>query len=69
MIYRALLRLYPKSIREQFAEEMLAVHSSACQQARSAGRASLIRFQVREISGILFDLAGAFRLFAFEEAQ
>ena len=23
MIYRALLRLYPKSIREQFAEEML----------------------------------------------
>ena len=34
MIYRALLRLYPTSIREQFAEEMLAVHSSACERAR-----------------------------------
>ncbi len=66
MIYRALLRLYPTSIREQFAEEMLAVHSSACERARSASRASYLRFQVREIAGILFDLAGAFRLFAFE---
>lgn len=66
MIYRALLRLYPTSIREQFAEEMLSVHSSACERARSAGRPSYLRFQAWEIAGLLFDLAGAFRLIAFE---
>ncbi len=58
-IYTKLLRLYPKSLRDQFAEEMLDVHCQAAADARAAGGWPYLHFCLREFFGILFDLTTA----------
>lgn len=61
-IYTMLLRLYPKSLRDEFAEEMLAVHCQAAADARAAGGWQYLRFCLREFFGILSDLTTATHL-------
>lgn len=61
-IYTMLLRLYPKSLRDEFAEEMLAVHCQAAADARAAGGWQYLRFCLREFFGILADLTTATHL-------
>ena len=61
-IYTMLLRLYPKSLRDQFAEEMLDVHCQAAADARAAGGWLYLRFCLRELFGILSDLTTATHL-------
>ncbi len=61
-IYTKLLRLYPKSLRDQFAEEMLDVHCQAAADARAAGRWHYLRFCLREVFGILSDITTATHL-------
>ena len=55
-LYSALLRLYPKSMQEQYTEEMFEVHCDAAQQARSVGSWHYVLFCFREVSGLLFDV-------------
>lgn len=62
VIYTMLLRLYPKSLRDEFAEEMLAVHCQAAADARAAGGWHYLRFCLREFFGILSDLTTATHL-------
>jgi hypothetical protein len=61
-IFTMLLRLYPKSLRDQFAEEMLAVHCQAAADARAAGGWHYLRFCLREFFGILSDVTTATHL-------
>ena len=55
-LYSVLLRLYPKSLQEQYAMEMFEVHCEAAQQARSAGPWHYAVFCFREVFGLLFDV-------------
>lgn len=48
-LYKQVLRLYPMHFRVDFEQEMFAVFSEAGMDASSLGRASLIRFCLREI--------------------
>ncbi|HEV2399440.1 MAG TPA: hypothetical protein VGS27_21015 [Candidatus Sulfotelmatobacter sp.] len=52
-IYRQLLRLYPASYRQEFAEEMLAVFQDA--RSDNVNKKLLVRtiFQIREIAGLV----------------
>lgn len=58
-IYRMLLRLYPKVLRDEFAAEMLSVHCQAAADARAAGGWPYLCFCFREFFGILSDLTTA----------
>ena len=55
-LYSVLLRLYPKSLQEQYAMEMFEVHCDAALQARSVGTWHYALFCFREVFGLLFDV-------------
>jgi hypothetical protein len=52
-LYQTLLRLYPSSHRQQFAEEMIAVFRDVDADARKKGIVATARLYSREISGLL----------------
>lgn len=52
-IYRQLLRLYPTSYREEFAEEMLAVFQDVRLEKTNKTLLARTIFQIREIAGLI----------------
>jgi hypothetical protein len=52
-IYASLLRLYPRSYRECFTKEMLAVFEQAAEEHSRQGLAAFARFLTAEIAGVL----------------
>jgi hypothetical protein len=56
--YRALLRLYPREYRVQFAEEMLAVFTRAAEERRAQGWLPFAKFAVNECAGLLSGACG-----------
>ena len=52
-LYHHLLRLYPASHRDQFAEEMIAVFADVRSENKSKGLIPLFIFYVREITGLI----------------
>src|SRR5579864_8302664 len=57
-LYRDALRLYPKSYRQQFGEEMLVVFRDLRAEAATQGTFARSNFCLREVAGLV---AGAFR--------
>lgn len=56
-IYGWLLRLYPREIREVFAEEMAVVFEWAADEQRARGCRAYLRFLLAEFFGLLAGLA------------
>lgn len=52
-LYRQLLRLYPTSYREEFAEEMLAVFQDVTSENTNKTLVARTGFQIREIAGLI----------------
>ncbi len=61
-LYAALLWLYPRQLRDEFAGEMLEVYSAAARNALAGGKLNYFRFCLREIFGLLWDLTGVVRI-------
>lgn len=55
-LYSWLLRLYPRAVRQEFSEEMLAVFDQAAQEARPGGALAYAVFCMRETAGLLWNL-------------
>jgi len=55
-LYRALLRLYPRSFRAEFAEEMVSVFEEALGEAAGRGWLDLFQTFLGEISSLLGEL-------------
>jgi hypothetical protein len=51
-LYESLLRLFPRSYRQQFAEEMIAVFREVDADARKMGNIVTAKFYLREITGL-----------------
>jgi hypothetical protein len=58
-VYRALLRLYPREYRDNFAPEMTAVFERMAGEHRSADALARLRFAAREIAGVIVGAAEA----------
>ena len=52
----ALIRLYPKQFREEFAGEMVATYDEAATEHRSRGKFAYRLFTVRELAGLTVGL-------------
>ena len=57
LIYRALLRLYPREFRTVFAREMLSAFEDACSEYRQRGLCEFVRFGVSELAGLVVEAA------------
>lgn len=57
-LYSTLLEMYPAGFRAQFGAEMADVFAQAAAHAGGQGRARLLRFVMKELSGLI---AGAMR--------
>jgi hypothetical protein len=57
--YQFCLLLYPRDLRDQFAEEMIHVFEEASAESRAQGRAWYVRFAVAEITGLIGGAARA----------
>jgi hypothetical protein len=58
LIYRALLRLYPREFETLFAREMLGAFEDACSENRRRGICEFARFGASELLGLAVE-AGA----------
>src|ERR1700674_569987 len=52
-LYQSLLRLYPSTYRQEFAEEMVAVFREVDADAHQKGSTAAAQFYLREIIGLL----------------
>ncbi len=52
-IYQALLRLYPRDLRELFSAEMTSTFAESAEEFRSRGWAPWIAFVLRELSSLV----------------
>ncbi|MCA1559013.1 MAG: hypothetical protein LC753_18535 [Acidobacteria bacterium] len=52
-LYRSLLKLLPKDFRGDFGEEMEAVFDAEREDARRAGRVSVLKLWSRTVAGML----------------
>lgn len=57
--YRFVLLLYPRGVRDQFADEMTGVFEQASRDARSRGWAWYFRFSFGEFAGLIGGAASA----------
>jgi len=53
-------RLYPRSFRQEFEQEMCSVYYLATEEAERRGVSTLLRFIVRELCGVLLAVIGEY---------